>query len=135
MELVFPLEFIVYGTPVALGNRGNSKDEWMALVKESSLPHLPEGHFATDRRLALTLFNFPEDTMSGDVDNIIKHVQDALKGHIYLDDRQVERVVVQKFERGRIATFTNPSATLTKCVLGQKPAFYIRVTDDLSEGL
>jgi len=50
--------------------------------------------------------------MTGDVDNIVKPILDAMTKFIYVDDQQVERVVVQKFEPDNIFTFSNPSETL-----------------------
>jgi hypothetical protein len=136
LELEFPLEFVVHGTPVSL-QRANprAKSEWKQLVKASSVPSLPEQHFATERRLAVTLYYYPEDRMVGDVDNIVKLTLDALSRHIYLDDSQIERVVVQKFERDRVFSFSDPSETLTACMLGSKPALYIRLSDDPHEEL
>ncbi|MFI5014452.1 MAG: RusA family crossover junction endodeoxyribonuclease [Hyphomicrobiales bacterium] len=99
------------------------------------MPRLPEMHFATDRRLAITLYYYPEDRMVGDVDNIVKLTLDAMSRHIYLDDAQVERVVVQKFERDRVFSFSNPTETLAACMLGAKPALYIRLSDDPHEEL
>ena len=134
MEPDFPLEFIVLGTPVS-HQRGNSKakQEWKDLVRASSAANLPEMHFATDQRLAITLYYYPEDHMVGDVDNIVKLTLDAMCKHIYLDDDQVERIVVQKFERGRIVAFGDPTKTLAACMLGVKPALYIRVSTDPHE--
>lgn len=136
MEPEFPLEFIVHGTPVSF-QRDNSraKTEWKELVKASSQVHLPEMHFATDRPLAVTLFYFPPEPMEGDVDNIVKLVLDALSQHVYLDDSQVERVVVQKFEPARLFRFTDPSERLIECMLGNKPALYIRLSADPFEDL
>jgi hypothetical protein len=73
--------------------------------------------------------------MVGDVDNIVKLIIDAMSRHIFLDDNQVERIVVQKFERDRVFTFTDPSVTLAACILGPKPALYIRVSADPHEEL
>jgi hypothetical protein len=136
LEPDFPIEFIVYGTPVSL-QRDNprAKEEWKALVKAASLPHLPEMHFATDRPLAITLFYFPEDVMDGDVDNIVKLILDALSRHIYLDDKQIERILIQKFESNRAFTFSDPSEILTRCALGPKPALYIRISVNPHEDL
>ena len=136
MEIEFPLEFIVLGTPVS-HQRGNrrAKAEWKQLVKDASQSVLPDAHFVTDRPLAVTLFYFPNDKMDGDVDNIIKLTLDALSQHIYLDDDQIERIAVQKFEPDRVFTFSAPSETLVTCMLGQKPALYIRISDDLHEDL
>lgn len=103
VEIVFPIEFIVQGTPVSLQvKRSESKLIWKERVRQASSGVLPESHFATEASLAMTLFYFPSREMEGDVDNIVKPVLDALSRHIYKDDRQVERVWVQKFEPGRI---------------------------------
>jgi crossover junction endodeoxyribonuclease RusA len=55
--------------------------------------------------------------------------------HIYVDDEQIERVVVQKFERGRVFAFSDPSETLAACVLGARPALYVRLSTDPYEEL
>jgi uncharacterized protein YutE (UPF0331/DUF86 family) len=46
--------------------------------------------------------------MKGDADNIVKLIVDALSQHIYIDDPQVERVVVQKFEPDNVFEFASP---------------------------
>jgi len=126
LEPQFPLEFLVEGTPVHFqggGGRGKKKaaDQWKQRVREASNAVLPEGHFATSRRLAVTLYYFPAVEMQGDVDNIIKYILDALKQHVYPDDSQVERIVAQKFEPGRAYRFSNPSATLTDALNRDRP--------------
>lgn len=136
MEIGFPIEFIVYGTPVS-HQRANhrARDEWKALVRQASRVALPESARATHAALSTTLFYFPEGEMFGDIDNIIKFILDALSSHIYLDDKQIERIVVQKFEGDRIFAFTDPTETLVECVEGQKPSLYVRISDDPSEDL
>jgi crossover junction endodeoxyribonuclease RusA len=136
LEPSFPLEFVVLGTPIS-HQRDNpkAKAEWKALVREASYSVLPEGHFAVDRPLAVTLYYFPPEEMVGDVDNIVKLILDALSQHIYLDDSQIERVLVQKFEPGRMFQFPNPSPTLLNCMSGSKPALYVRISDNPHEGL
>jgi crossover junction endodeoxyribonuclease RusA len=132
LEIEFPLEFIVFGTPVS-HQRGNrrAKAEWKQLVKNGSLSALPEAHFCTEQPLAVTLYYFPNGRMDGDIDNIIKPTLDALTKHIYFDDNQIERIVVQKFEPDRVFSFSAPSETLVACMLGRKPALYIQISDDL----
>ncbi|MEJ1970395.1 MAG: RusA family crossover junction endodeoxyribonuclease [Rhizomicrobium sp.] len=135
-EPVFPFEFIVYGTPVS-HQRENPKArlEWKELVRTAARTLLSEQfQFATNKRLSATLFYFPNDKMQGDVDNIIKLTLDAMSAYIYIDDAQIERVVVQKFEPGRLFSFSNPSETLLNCITGPKPALYIRLSDP-HEGL
>ncbi|MGJ3263642.1 MAG: RusA family crossover junction endodeoxyribonuclease [Salinarimonas sp.] len=136
MEPEFPFEFVVLGTPVSF-QRANpaARQAWKDLVRAASAEKLLEGHFATDRRLAVTMYYYPKDRMVGDIDNIIKLMLDALQQHIYLDDDQIERIVVQKFESHRRFAFIRPSPTLAACMYGPKPALYIRISAEPYEEL
>lgn len=136
MDVDFPLEFLVPGVPVSFqAARAASKARWKERVRTASTTALPEGHFATSERIAVTLFYFPADPMQGDVDNIAKLVLDALGSHVYFDDAQVERLVVQKFEPTNIFAFAEPSAVLEQALMGMKPVLYVRVSDDPFEDL
>ncbi|PZA10307.1 RusA family crossover junction endodeoxyribonuclease [Rhodopseudomonas palustris] len=136
MEIAFPIEFIVADTPVSLqAKRRQSLDQWKRQVISASRVALPEGHFATARPISAMLFYFPPTEMPGDIDNIVKPILDALGGHIYLDDRQVQRVVVQKFEPEGIFPFAAPSPTLEAALRGAKPVLYVRLSDDPFEEL
>jgi crossover junction endodeoxyribonuclease RusA len=104
-------------------------------VKMASRNVIPQPHFASDQRIAVTLYYLPNEPMAGDVDNIVKLVLDALSAHLYLDDAQVERVVVQKFEPGNVFSFSNPSTAVVDAITGPKPVLYVRVSDDPFEEL
>jgi crossover junction endodeoxyribonuclease RusA len=128
VEIEFPIEFLVHGTPVSLSaKRAKSRSEWKARVRSASTYVLPHPHFASNGRMAVTLYYFPHEPMQGDLDNIIKPVLDALSRHIYLDDRQVERIVVQKFELGNQFDFGNLSARLAEAFKVERPVLYVRV--------
>ncbi len=73
--------------------------------------------------------------MIGDIDNIVKPILDAMTPVIYLDDAQVERVVVQKFEPERIFSFLAPSAALKEALDAEGAAVYIRISDNPHEEL
>lgn len=135
MELEFPIEFVVPGTPPSLGASAASRTAWKERVKGESLHRLPEGHWASDGRIAVTLFYFPEGPMEGDVDNIVKTTLDALTRHIYIDDGQVERVLVQRFQPDLMFPFATPTRTLLDALDGEKPLLYIRVSNDPFEDL
>jgi crossover junction endodeoxyribonuclease RusA len=111
VEIRFPVEFVVEGTPVSLqarGRRRKSLREWQARVQETSRTVLPEGHFASESPIAATLYYFPAAAMQGDIDNIVKPILDALSKHVYLNDHQVHRVLVQKFEPDNVFSFPSP---------------------------
>ena len=136
MEIPLPIEFLVYGTPLsAQAKQARSRNDWKRRVREASSDALPEDHWATEGRIAATLYFFPDRPMQGDIDNIVKPVLDALARHVYLDDRQVERVVVQKFEPEHVFPFASPSARLKEALSGGKPMLYVRISDDPFEEL
>lgn len=73
--------------------------------------------------------------MQGDIDNIVKPILDALSRFVYIDDRQIQRVWVQKFEPGNVFEFESPSSVLLEAINGPKPVLYVRVSDEIFEDL
>jgi len=135
LEVTFPLEFVVPGVPVSHQSRNaDSKDQWKQDVRAAAGPLLPENHFLADGPVAVTLFYFPRGEMQGDVDNIVKLTIDALCRHVFMDDRQVERIWVQKFEPLRTVEFQAPSQALLAAMSG-RPSLYVRLSSDVMEGL
>ena len=132
IEIHFPFEFFIEGTPIASSNMGNSKKEWIELVKTSYKLLLPEDHWVSSDIVYVTILYFPDAPMQGDIDNIVKWIVDAMRKSIYIDDRQVERVIVQKFEPGRDASFADPTDTLSVALDMDRPIVYIRVDDEFS---
>jgi crossover junction endodeoxyribonuclease RusA len=136
VEIEFPLEFLVPGTPVSLqAKRRGSIETWKERIRRAGTDVLPEAHFSTAVPIAVTLYYFPATQMAGDIDNIVKPILDALCGFVYVDDRQVERIWVQKFEPGRILLPSPQSPRLEAAVCHPRPVLYVRLSDDLSEGL
>jgi crossover junction endodeoxyribonuclease RusA len=136
VEIEFPVESLVRGTPLSLqAKRRESLLEWKARIIDASRSILPEGHFASKNPVAATLFYFPDAEMAGDIDNIVKPALDALGKHIYVDDRQVHRVLVQKFEPGNVFPFGSPSSTLKDALNKAEPVLYIRLSDNPFEDL
>jgi hypothetical protein len=131
LEVAFPFEFNVAGVPVSLqAKRAESREQWKDRVRAASSIGLPKPHFATNDPLAVTIFYFPPEAMQGDVDNIVKPILDALSRHLYCDDRQVERVVVQKFEPQRLVEFVEPSRVLQDALAAERPIVHISVSND-----
>ena len=115
--------------------RAESREEWKERVKSASSTAIPSPHFASDERMAITLYYLPEEPMQGDLDNIVKPILDALSRHIYIDDTQVERIVAQKFELGNAFTFSRPTAKFAEALGGDRPVLYVRVSNDPFEEL
>jgi crossover junction endodeoxyribonuclease RusA len=130
-----PFEFLVTGTAVSLGASGGARAQWQQTVRTAAKQALPEGAWLLTDPLAVTIYVFPNARLSGDVDNRIKPILDAMGGSVYVDDEQVERIVVQKFEPGRLFPFGAPSAVLSAALEAVEPIVYIRVTNDPYEDL
>src|SRR5271169_4052602 len=136
MEVAFPIEFLVRGTPVSLSSpNAIAREQWKNRIKDASSSALPSPHFASVERVAVTIYYFPAEPMQGDVDNIVKLILDGMCRHVFVDDRQVERIVIQKFEPGSIFSFSKPAPLMIEAINGQKPILYIRVSNDPFEEL
>ena len=129
MEIDFPIEFIVFGTPVSQqAKRAVALDEWKQRVRAASDAVLPHPHFASEGRISVTLYYLPIEAMQGDIDNIIKPILDALSRHVYVDDRQVERLLVQRRDPEEEST-GKFDGVLCDALSGERPALYVRVSD------
>jgi Holliday junction resolvase RusA-like endonuclease len=131
---LYPLEFYIQGTPRSLRTSRRSKEEWKANVRAAARQRVHETDdlgLLDERPLALTIFYFPAAPMEGDVDNIVKLIMDALIFVAYLDDRVVERVLVQKFEQYVDKTIAGRSIQLSMALNADRPVVYVRVDDDL----
>ena len=85
--------------------------------------------------MSATLFYFPSGRMSGDIDSIVKLTLDASKQHVYMDDSQIERVLIQKFEPEIDFRFVAPSSVLARAVDHPRPVLYLRISSDPFEDL
>lgn len=136
IEIEFPLEFTVFGRPVSLqAKRPESLREWKDRVIAASRNAPPDGHFANQGPLAVTLYYFPDSEMQGDIDNIVKPILDAMEKHVYLSDHQVHRIVVQKFDPGNVFSFSRPTIALGNAISQPKPTLYVRLSDNPFEDL
>jgi Holliday junction resolvase RusA-like endonuclease len=93
---MFGFEFTVTGIPLSLQCRNKeSLNRWKTEVYNAALlkwtPGLPP--FKGDLTIKITYY-FDND--SPDVDNIIKPIQDALKGLVYGDDHQIVKTQCEK---------------------------------------
>jgi hypothetical protein len=135
LETPYPLEFFIAATPISLQGSAASKHRWKAAVEAAARERIREKvelHFLDRRSIGLTIYYFASALMQGDIDNIVKPIMDALVGVAYMDDKDVERVVIQKFEPGVEWVFADPREKLAAALDTDPPVVYIRIDDDLS---
>lgn len=126
-----PIEFNVLGTPVSLqSENAKAKAEWKAKVLEAAKAVIEPGSWTfMEERLAVSLYYFPQYTMLGDVDNIVKLTLDALAPNIYTDDSLIDRIVVQRFNPEALFSFSDPSATLIEAMAIDSPVLHVRICE------
>lgn len=86
---MLPFEFTIEGPPLShqTKNRQNLQN-WKAQVSAAAQSTLTAGTVPTLDNVSVTITYYYEDS-SPDVDNIIKPIQDALIGIVFVDDSQV----------------------------------------------
>lgn len=86
---MFPIEFIFNGPPLSLQSKNKArKRNYIAMVANEAVSALPLGFSPTTDEVDIIITYYFEN-QAGDVDNIIKPIQDSLNGVIYVDDAQV----------------------------------------------
>ncbi|WP_419839907.1 RusA family crossover junction endodeoxyribonuclease [Candidatus Poriferisodalis sp.] len=116
------IEFVVVGTPRS--HRARSRSQWQATVKNAVPAHV--GVLAGALRLRIDFFF--EDTTDLDADNIIKSIQDALEGIVYVDDEHVVDVCARKINQQHLPPIIDPSTMLSDALALRPGDFvYIRV--------
>ena len=86
---MFPIEFIFDGPPLSLQSKNKAKKRnYKAMVASEATNVLPAGFTPTTDEVEIIITYYYEN-QAGDVDNIIKPIQDSLNGIVYVDDEQV----------------------------------------------
>jgi len=95
---VLPFEFTVDGPPRSQQSRRRDiLQQWRRKVLDAALAAWPLDEPAVATPIQITVVFFHEgDTVRVDNDNLIKPIQDALNGHIYVDDRLITDTHVRK---------------------------------------
>ncbi|MDH4412675.1 MAG: RusA family crossover junction endodeoxyribonuclease [Rhizobium sp.] len=140
-DILFPFDFFVLGTPLSLQARSTSLRRWKDTVAQAAAARIRERDIQTfllPSSLAITIYCFPIAPMGGDIDNIVKPILDALIGVVYLDDRMIEMVTVQKFEPEVAWEISSQSQQLALTLdhlsasEASTPVVYVHIADDLS---
>lgn len=86
---LLPFEFLVDGTPVSLQTKNKRRlAGWKSSVEQAARAAWPPNTPPIASEVTVRITYFYEDE-APDVDNIIKPIQDALRGLVYVDDSTV----------------------------------------------
>jgi Holliday junction resolvase RusA-like endonuclease len=86
-----PVEFIVVGTPVSQQTKNRTHlAAWRAAVAAEAQTAMPPGANPTPDNVEVQVVYYYETGPALlDVDNLVKPIQDAMNGVVYVDDAQV----------------------------------------------
>ncbi|MDF5738413.1 MULTISPECIES: RusA family crossover junction endodeoxyribonuclease [unclassified Nostoc] len=110
-------EFIVNGRPVSQQARkrgkGNRLQDWKKTVRQEA-----EKYWSSEQKTAtgwvMLQITYFYDSVEIDIDNIVKPIQDAIKGLAYVDDNQVSDLLVRKRNLSGNFRIENMTSTLAE---------------------
>ena len=125
-------EFIVDGPPVSQQARkrgkGNRLQDWKKTVRQEA-----EKYWSSEQKTATGLvmlqITYFYDSVQIDIDNIVKPIQDAIKGLAYVDDNQVSDLLVRKRNLSSNFIIENMTSTLAEGFARGNEFLYIVVID------
>jgi len=86
---MIPFDFVIEGPPVSQQTKNRARlQAWKQAVKQAAQNYWNAGDQPSAGELTIVVTNFYE-IAAPDVDNIVKPIQDALKGLVYADDNQI----------------------------------------------
>jgi Holliday junction resolvase RusA-like endonuclease len=89
-------EFIIHGRPVSQQARRKQRlKDWISYVRGEAEKYWTAGHTQADGPIRITIAFF-FDEVALDADNVVKPIQDALKGLAYEDDSLISDVVCRR---------------------------------------
>lgn len=95
---MLPFEFIVDGPPLSYQTRDRRRlRAWEQTVQTEARKRWPQGQLPLTSQLQITVVYYHDAiTINMDNDNMVKPIQDALKGLVYVDDKQITDIRVRK---------------------------------------
>jgi hypothetical protein len=131
---MLPVEFVVPGVPVSTQTRNRQRlQAWKGQVRSAATGCVQPGEEPVTRRVIVTIVYYFTGA-SLDTDNMIKPIQDALKGVVYVDDGQVTDVRASVRSLDGSFKVRGMSAVLAGGFVGGSDFVHVRVADAPDEG-
>lgn len=111
---MLPFEFVVDGPPVSQQTRRRERLHlWKGIVRQEAERYWSSRDLPVPGYIMLKVTYF-YDGIGMDVDNIVKPIQDALKGLVYFDDSQVTDMLSRKRDLSGSFVLNDVSRTLAE---------------------
>jgi crossover junction endodeoxyribonuclease RusA len=123
---VSALEFVVLGTPISAQASPDAKRLWRERVRGEATAAAATVPWLPLEEVVLRVAYFYVDAPAADLDNILKLIQDSLKGIAYDDDIQVVDLIASMRPKSG-SDLISMSAVLSKGFAGNSDFVYISV--------
>lgn len=126
---MLPFEFIVDGPPVSHQTRNPERlRAWRTKVRNAAMQYWPTGLSPLTSWLKLTVTYYHDGVaVRIDNDNMVKPIQDALIGLVYVDDRQITDTQIRKTDINGSFRVRGMSPVLAKGFCQGYEFLYIRI--------
>lgn len=126
---MLPFEFTVDGPPVSHQTRNTVRlRAWQQAVRIAAARRWPTGTLPVTERLRFTVTYYHDGvSVRIDNDNLVKPIQDALNGLIYVDDRQITDIHVRKTDLNGSFRVRGMSPVLAEGFCRGNEFLYVRV--------
>lgn len=130
---MLPFECIVQGTPRSSQAKSASKNAWKSKVANEATQAIDGGLTPTNTAVKVQITYYYEGD-TPDVDNIIKPIQDALNGIVYVDDNQVVETTSRKKSINGSYQIRGASSTLLGGFAAGETFVHVLVTEYVEAG-
>lgn len=126
---LLPFEFIVDGPPVSHQTRNTARlRAWQQAVRTAAVQRWPAGTTPIAERLRFSVTYYHDGvSVRIDNDNLVKPIQDALNGLVYVDDRQITDTYVRKTDLNGSFRVRGMSPVLAEGFCRGNEFLYVRV--------
>ena len=126
---MLPFEFTIEGPPVSAQTRNRARlQQWKTDVADEARNFVQNNNPPTNDNVTFTI-TYYYDSVSPDVDNIIKPIQDALIGIVYVDDDQVIETKSRKRDINGAYRIRSASPIIVQGFLNGNDFLHIKVTE------
>ena len=124
-----PFEFFIKGRPVSQQTRRRSKlREWREFVKQEATRYWSSTHVPANGPVCITLVYLYDEVVL-DVDNVMKPIQDALKGLAFSDDSLVTDAIIRRRQLRGSFDLSRVSPVLIEGFASGGEFIYVHVSD------
>lgn len=132
---MLPFEFTIQGPPVSNQTRNRARlQQWKQDVRAAAQIRIPAGAGPVPDEVQITITYYYEGD-SPDVDNIIKPIQDALNGLVFVDDEQVAETKSRKRPLNGSYQIKGASGVLLQGFAAGVGFLHIRVSNSVHNGV